>query len=173
MKTRDIKLMSTLTSTLALVSFIGATAVVVTGLIASETAYARRNLTAAECATEQARNHGGNESPLPTTDISYNEDYNNGEGRYETSTKSPGNVRDGNRTTRGANKKCLPRGLRIYPKNRARVAPVRRVGTVQRQAVKKARSQKKTPPRKIGIVQPQPPKLAAPFIPGARSIKKK
>ena len=176
MKTKDIKLMSTLTNTLALVSFIGAAAVVVTGLIAPETAYAMKNLTAAQCAAEYARNPGGTGSLFPTTDISWNGNYNDGEGRWETSTESPGTVLDENSESRAAAREayeeCMEKAWAARKATR-KVVRVRRVGIVQRQAGRKARSQKKTTPRRFGIVQQQSPKLAAPYIPGARMIKKK
>ncbi|HEX20190.1 MAG TPA: hypothetical protein ENG78_05160 [Acidiferrobacteraceae bacterium] len=176
MKTRDIRLKSTLTSTLALVSFIGVAAVVVTGFVAPETAYAMKNLTAAECQAQYAGNPGGTGSLFPTTDISWNEKYNGGEGRWETSTESSGGVRDENSESRAAAREayeeCLEKAWMLKTM-KGTPTRVRRVGVVQSRTVRKARSQKKITPRKIGIAQQQSPKLAAPYIPGARPIKKR
>lgn len=152
MKTKGMKLMSTPTSTLVLISFIGAAAVLVTGLVAPDTAHARgNNLSPGACISDQARNPGGTEPLINPPDISYNEETE----EWENITESPGNVRERNRASRGTYMECLPKGLRIPPRNRAKVAPVRPGAIVQRQAVKKGRLQNKTPPRKTGIVQPQ------------------
>ncbi len=151
MKTKGNKSMNTLTSTLALAFFIGA-AVVVTGLVAPETAYARgTNLTPGACMNEYARNPGGTEPLLNPPDISYNEETK----KWENITESPGNVRERNRASRGTFVECLPSAPGLNPANGMKGAPVRPGGVVQQQAVKKVRLQKKTPPRKIGIVQPQ------------------
>ena len=134
MKTRDNKLISMLITPLALVSIIGAAAVVVTGLIAPETAYARRNLTAAQCAAEYARNPGGT---TPITGVA---------------DGTRGAILEENRESRAAAREAYEECMeKAWGPGAMKVAPTRvhRSGIVQSQTVRKARPQKRIPRRSL------------------------
>ncbi len=124
MKTREIKLKSTLTSTLALAFFIGTVAVVVAGLIAPETAYAKGKQDGA-CKGFQTVVIGGPND-------------------YEGVEMMPGSAAEDMECEENE-----PAGITTLPvasgrkKVPLRTTTPRKIGIVQSQTVKKARPQKK------------------------------